>query len=443
MDLKDRKLINSKEEKISIIQFIGFLLIISGIGIIICTVNHSNDPSVIAVAFFITMLGFAFAFPSMLEGNDGISTMRIVVFMMVNVICLLLIKIGWSQPSLEKIGLDQWWMGVIAFVFGAKATQSYFESKLAVPKAEVPKIGMAALEYSNAEIAKLAVAQNEQYLKVKFPNILAVSDAVHDLKHIESHVITLYLKDNNTVGIPDKLEVKMPNGSVKIIGTENVKNVGEGEVQYCQEDKIQTVANKWYGSMCCMIETSNNEKAIVTSGHIYSNDTSINYGGWLGDDQIKPVILNNKDIIGKWMFQLIDNVRDLALIKLDDNFINNDMIKFANCGFYDISDASVKNEKVTLIANNSKTKYGYILDYNTVWPVKYNDQLQYKSNILIVGSTNNRDNSITLSQKGDSGGVVFHTNSGKIIGIILGGNAKYTWVLPLKETFEYFELKLL
>src|SRR5205823_1376178 len=63
----------------------------------------------------------------------GLSTMRIVVFMIVNVICLLLIKIGWGKEihSLEQIGLDQYWMGVIAFVFGAKATQSFFESKMA------------------------------------------------------------------------------------------------------------------------------------------------------------------------------------------------------------------------------------------------------------------------------------------------------------------------
>jgi hypothetical protein len=82
------------------------------------------------------MLGFAFAFPELLrDSTKGLSTMRIVVFMIVNVICILLLKIGWDQPSLKAIGLDQYWMGVIAFVFGAKATQTYFESKLAVPGA--------------------------------------------------------------------------------------------------------------------------------------------------------------------------------------------------------------------------------------------------------------------------------------------------------------------
>ena len=57
--------------------------------------------------------------------------MRIVVFMITNVICLLLIKIGWETGDLKEIGVDQYWVAIIAFVFGAKATQAFFESKMA------------------------------------------------------------------------------------------------------------------------------------------------------------------------------------------------------------------------------------------------------------------------------------------------------------------------
>ncbi|MFX6311328.1 hypothetical protein ABTF78_19545, partial [Acinetobacter baumannii] len=48
--------------------------------------------------------------------------MRIIVFMFANVICMLLLKIGWGKDisSLEDIGLNGYWMGVIAFLFGAK-----------------------------------------------------------------------------------------------------------------------------------------------------------------------------------------------------------------------------------------------------------------------------------------------------------------------------------
>lgn len=136
----ERKLLHTSEDKISYLQIIGFLVILFGlIELFTEQILGKLTGEVIATDFFAIMLGFAFAFPDLLrDSNKGLSTMRIVVFMMVNVICILLLKIGWEQPSLKAIGVDQYWMGIIAFVFGAKATQTYFESKLAVPPAPTP-----------------------------------------------------------------------------------------------------------------------------------------------------------------------------------------------------------------------------------------------------------------------------------------------------------------
>jgi hypothetical protein len=78
----------------------------------------------VAVIFFDIMLGVAFAFPDMLKDeNQQVSTMRITVFMFVNVICMLLLKIGWDKTSFEEIGINGYWMGIIGFLFGAKAAQ--------------------------------------------------------------------------------------------------------------------------------------------------------------------------------------------------------------------------------------------------------------------------------------------------------------------------------
>lgn len=149
-NLSNRNLIKTTNEKSSYLRIFGFVLIIMGViymasfllpsplnneklGV---TLDDFPNAVGMAISFFFVMLGAAFCFPSLLEGNDGLSTMRIVVFMMVNVICFLLIKIGWDAKSLADIGLNEYWMGVIAFIFGAKATQSYFESRLAAPRTE-------------------------------------------------------------------------------------------------------------------------------------------------------------------------------------------------------------------------------------------------------------------------------------------------------------------
>lgn len=130
----DRKLIHNAEEKISYLQIMGFIVILFAlIYLIIKQLFYKLDGDFVSMNFFSIMLGIAFAFPDLLQdSNKGLSTMRIVVFMMINVICILLLQIGWGKHSLKDIGIDQYWMGIIAFVFGAKATQSYFESKMAV-----------------------------------------------------------------------------------------------------------------------------------------------------------------------------------------------------------------------------------------------------------------------------------------------------------------------
>jgi hypothetical protein len=134
-NIRQRNLIKKNEQGVSYVQILGFLLI--GLGILYMSFfllpGNKASGEGMSISFFITMLGVSFAFPSLLEGNEGLSTMRIVVFMVTNVICMLLLKIGWNDKidSLKEIGLDEWWMGVIAFVFGAKAAQSFFESKMA------------------------------------------------------------------------------------------------------------------------------------------------------------------------------------------------------------------------------------------------------------------------------------------------------------------------
>ncbi len=434
----ERKLIGQKEN-VSYTQIVGCLFILFGMIVMIATGVFTNPPSssAISISFFITMLGIAFAFPSLLEGNEGLSTMRIVVFMMTNVICMLLIRIGWDKTSLNGIGLDQWWMGVIAFVFGAKATQSYFESRLAVPPT-VPKTGMASVQYSNADIAKLAVAQNEQSLKTKFPNILSVSDAVHDLNSTDSHVIALYLKDNNTVGIPDRLEVKMPDGSMKTIATEIVKGVGEATIHLEQSDSVADINDSSYkGSICCAVKSATNKNfwGIVTAAHIYTHgDYKTDNNTVLNSVMAREVLFNDK-IMGKWFYkQMLDN-QDLIIVKMNDNVPINDLKHFNN-QYHAVSDADIKNEraKVTILSKDNKKTEAYILDYNIGYPVRYTNGSFYKKDIILIGSKPDRNDSKPVSQPGDSGSCVFLTATNEMVGILLGSNENFTFVLPIQST---------
>lgn len=438
-----RKLIDSKESKVSVLQLIGFLLMLLAISYLLVNLYRDElNAADVSVNFMIIMLGFCFTFPSVLEGNDGLSTMRIVVFMMTNVICMLLLKTGWGKEihSLTDIGLDQYWVGIIAFVFGAKAVQSFFESRMAVPK-EMPRQGMAALNYSGTELARLAIAQNETFLKVRFPNILSVSDTVYQTGNNESHVVALYLKDNKTAGLPDKLGITMPDGSTQIIPTEIISSVGTGSIHIGQRDEVSNGIKR--GSVCCIAETYNGEKKLVTAGHVYTNGNSASYGGELSPAQQSPVQIN-RQVVGNWFFQVIDYKNDLALGSIDNWIADIDLISFRNKDHYEVSDRDVGKTRVTVVSNASypKTRQAWILDHNTAWDIPYADNTVRKNNIILIGDHSDRAYAHSVSVRGDSGGCVYENATGNLVGLILGGNNKYTWVLPLKEIFETYNYTL-
>ena len=435
-----RRLIEKGEQKVSILQIIGFLLIAIGIIELLGRLFIGKvTPDVMSLNFFIIMLGFAFAFPSLLKGNDGLSTMRMVVFMMSNVICLLLLKIGWADTitSLKCIGLDQYWMGVIAFTFGAKATQSYFESRFAVnsPTKAAP---LPIMDFTDAELAKLAVSQNQDMLRIKFKNIASISDSINRNVQPAINVVTLYLVDNITTGIPNTLSVRLPDNTMRTVPTEIITGVGNGQTHFGQLDQVQD-ANATSGSICCVVSTPATPHALVTSGHVWSDDTTTSANGAITGGAAATV---GGAAVGNWIFQLIDDITDVALASITNYNPTPDYISFNGKGHYTVGDDDVSKTQVNLVSTISKSRTGYILDYQTAWNIDYAGVTVLKSNIILIGSTSDKASSQTLSDRGDSGGCVYEPVSGNLVGIIVGGNAKYTWVLPLGDLFTKQKFKL-
>lgn len=456
------RLVNEKN-KVTILQRIGVVMIIAGLlGLIISLFFHPDpredhyrnvvSAPVAAISFFITMLGIAFAFPTMLRGREGISTMRIVVFMMANVICMLLIKFGWQAGSLKEIGLDEWWMGVIAFIFGAKATQSYFESKLAVPgaasngnlaplgnTAEVPGAGAA---YTPADVARFAVAQNEENLRIQFPNIVSVSDTVDDLSKSDSHVVALYLKDDDTARIPAKLEAKMPDGSIRSIATEVITESGEATPHLNQGDTVADIRDASYtGSICCAVQSISNPaiKGIVTAAHIFTHGNYDTGNNSILSTDLRRDVLVGGEVRAKWFYKQMLPDQDLIIAKLNDGISEGDItnLKRFDNRYYDITDTDVQNRTlVTILAQGGKKTDAYILDKNINYPFKYANGSFFKTNIVLIGNTKIRKNSLPVSTGGDSGSPVFVTinNEDHLVGILLGSNQKFTFVLPIKNT---------
>ena len=131
---------------------IGKVLVVIGIAGFLIAVILSFTPlsgldtgALPAGSFLITMIGLAFAFPSMLEESPGsISTMRIIVFAVVMVFCVIYLKIAWSVGSLGSFTIDNSWIYILGLAFGSKVFQKFgeeSESMKAETEVETPMGG--------------------------------------------------------------------------------------------------------------------------------------------------------------------------------------------------------------------------------------------------------------------------------------------------------------
>lgn len=473
--LSKRDWIQKGEGQLSYVQFFGFILIVSGVIFFSCFLLPSGikniwffksfglggtpEPNEISIAFFTTMLGVSFAFPEMLKDNSNeMSTMRITVFMLTNVICMLLLKIGWGAKSLTEIGLDGSWVGVIAFLFGAKAAQSYFENadKIrmnstnpsgAKSSSETPNNGNNGdLNISQIAIAQLAKVQNENNLRSRFSNIVSVSDSLLD----EKSCLTLYIEDSNKNDIPAFVDAALNEETLIKVPTRIISNSGAADPHISQrKDEVQdSLADSGFGSFCCLAQNEMGTIGMVTVGHNFTKSTFKNLGGTQFGKQKRNVLLNG-DVIGKLLYQRMDYTQDLAIVEITNKTNLFDGYTSFNNNYYVVTHKDILTTPNAIIESRpNKDRKGpnvrsaYILDCNINYDVMYNGKKYPMVNVILLADSSNPDTCKQVSLPGDSGSCVYHANN-QLIGILIGGNGKFSIVLPIKNIMEQNNFKIL
>jgi len=90
--------------------------------------SHAMPGELPAIALFLMACGFAAAFPSMLTdgSGEGVSAMRVVVFVLGSIFSLRAVKTGWEEGRRPEISGT--WASLLAAAFGGKVFQSFAES---------------------------------------------------------------------------------------------------------------------------------------------------------------------------------------------------------------------------------------------------------------------------------------------------------------------------
>jgi hypothetical protein len=436
-----RKLIQKDEKSISILQIIGFVLIVIGVSSLLISLTpvYSLKGNSVSVLFFIIMLGVAFAFPSLLKDqNKGLSTMRITVFMMTNVICMLLLKIGWSDDitSLEQIGLNEYWMGLIAFIFGAKAAQTFFENwKQSTKDSQKSNdnSNVNAITLSGQQTAQLAINDNEEKLKNAYPNIVKLIPSYCLEGSNRIPCVDICISDNAKQKIPSFLNYVNTNGLSSQIKTRVITNFENVKPQLGRGDFIANISTPMYlGSVGCIVSDGSNKLYVLTSNHVMTNNYFIDPGD-LGSKAVELKYGNYLNI-GTWSYGKMDNTVDAALITIEHtNTDSNDL----NNLIYDVTDEA--DSSLTIVefkGAKSHTKLGYVIHVNQHIDVDYRNKTVELNGLITISADTNVFSPI--SQEGDSGALVYTQDQKQPIGIVLGANSQFTYVIPIRTVLKAF-----
>ncbi len=453
----NRKLIKRNETKISYLQIIGFVLIILPILYFIgkfiynLALNVKSIPAIdftaqeVSIMFFITMLGFALAFPDLLQDqNKGLSTMRLVVFMMTNVICLLFLKIGWDCSDLTSMGVNQYWVGIIAFVFGAKAVQSFFEnfpfksnfSNGITSSVQPQNNTVTSVSYSNDDLIKMAINQTS----VKhLAGVVGVGRAYITTNGVRQACLQINVNDKNLVDNYSKpLSVDLGNGNQQTI-IPKVVFVGIPKTHSGIAGKGIVNVNGANGdgtAGCVVIDNHTKKKHLLSCQHVLSHDASCDTVG--GSAASIALATDATTVIAKHVKGERTHEIDagLAEVLADYTFDNSTIGNIKGIKNLTVSDT---NETVIVnligfdfIHSQSHPSTGVIVNNEFYAEFEYADGNNFGIEDLIVLSQKQGDTYNTLSQSGYSGALVL-TADNYAIGLLVGGDDNYSYAIPIHK----------
>lgn len=369
-------------------------------------------------------------------------------------------SLGWDKVALETIGdFLQLVLGCILSGFfislGSKFWHDMLDmllyaknlkQKLADPNTYEATSADQLTEYlsfSESDLVRLAIAQNEQVLKTKFKNIEFLNDSISILNGERRDVLGIYLTDNNTNGFPDKVPVKLPSGKPYFIQTEIIPSVGIARAIGGMDGSVSNSNLVGFaGSGCCIVSDSNQKNYLLTNCHVMTD-------GFLQnplDNTGNPDVHYANSKIGTWQYGCMTTIGDYAMAEIEDvdSFITNNQPELFNNKTREILKDDWLKSVVTVRGNISGTNSNAFI----IETIQNQLRIKYKegstltvSKAILIGDKPDKINCRPVSDFGDSGGAVYDNNM-NLIGIITAKSDSYTYAIPVSEFIKIHNLQI-
>lgn len=225
-----------------------------------------------------------------------------------------------------------------------------------------------------------------------------------------------------------------------------MKNTVDGQAQSGIDCRLQNAESAESGSIACILQSNSNEdKYILTCSHVVLSGSSRDLGGFVTGQNASEIELTYQGKTKAWgnlYYARLNSSEDTALVSIEEDTDWNNEIPDtfeplkAAISLEQISEgekvfyySSLREETVTGIVRKVSADQPINLEYS-------DGKVKSFAQLLIAGD-NSSGSWKTISEKGDSGSILY-TASNEPFAMIIGGGKDSTYAIPilpiLKET---------
>ncbi|GAA3623262.1 hypothetical protein GCM10022397_06210 [Flavivirga jejuensis] len=277
-------------------------------------------------------------------------------------------------------------------------------------------------------------------LKLKYPNIVSVQPGLSIIDGKKRNSIIIHLNDNDTDTVPKKLPYRLASGRIVDIPVEVIEGLDEAEIHSRPGVKIANsdhISKK--GTYGCLVRHQDGDDYILTCSHVALSGSSKDLEGKVNEDEIYIAFEIGRpfNIANELFYARRDENNDTALLKPtlsnNSNKVKGIVIKKER----NIDKVKDRLEEVRFFGGKSGLQKGKIHQpcHQDEVTFKYDDGKKAIFKNLIIFGKLRGSKWKSISQKGDSGSIIFDKDN-KAIGLLIGGNKQFSYALPIKPILD-------
>ncbi len=295
------------------------------------------------------------------------------------------------------------------------------------------------LTIGDGELVAKAIDQNEEIIDKWGASGVSIGSL--EYKGKTSKGIVLGFDDSPSLKIPESIKATLDSGRTLNVPIRVIYNQGETGILAGPGGIVYAEGHPGIkGTLTCLVKNEDGKTNWLTCCHNLNGGASRvpdNYKG-------KEIMHSENAPLGEWGYAKLNSRYDIALVETDEtseNIDNKIPSSFNSISMY--KGDEILDKSVEIFGITSKHKKGIVFSRRATKTVRYDDGNEIKlENLLVLTNPESNNNLQTISKQGDSGAPVWDKDN-NLVGMVVAGNSKFTYVIPMKSVYYLLDIKLI